>query len=83
MHNIPIHQPGLEEDFYRQHIAGSDAVQSLRHAMNHWCAVWFWPIDALRQDLAPLPLLFLSGDQDAVDTVAAKARPEPSRADRT
>jgi hypothetical protein len=73
LHNIPIHQPGLEEDFYRQHIAGSDAVQALRRAMDEWCAVWFWPIDALRQDLAPLPLSFLSGDQGSVDTVAATA----------
>jgi hypothetical protein len=73
LHKISIHKPELEEDFYRQHIAGSDAVQALRRAMDEWCAVWFWPIDALRQESGSDAASFLSGDQGSVDTVAATA----------
>ena len=56
MHKMPIHDTGERERVYREELVGSDAWQSLKDAMDLWCACWFWPADEL--DNAPLPREF-------------------------
>ncbi len=53
LHELPVQDSAERARLYRKELLGSAAYQSLRSAMDLWCACWFWPAD--RIDCAPLP----------------------------
>jgi hypothetical protein len=53
LHDLPIHESAERSRLYREELVGSETYQSLKAAMDLWCACWFWPADEL--DHAPLP----------------------------
>ena len=56
MHELPIHDAAERADVYRKDLLGSKEWQSLKEAMDLWCACWFWPADEIEH--APLPTSF-------------------------
>jgi hypothetical protein len=56
LHDLPVHDSAERSRLYREELVGSAAHQSLKAAMDLWCACWFWPADELEQ--APLPTTF-------------------------
>ena len=52
IHELPETESAERARLYRE-LRGSAGFQTLKEAMDLWCACWFWPADAL--DLAPLP----------------------------
>lgn len=58
LHQMALHDPEAREQFYREHIQNSPAVQRLKRAMDEWCAVWFWPMDEDSAKCAPTPRVF-------------------------
>ena len=56
MHELPIHDAAERADVYRADLLGSPEWQSLKEAMDLWCACWFWPVDEIEH--APLPTSF-------------------------
>ena len=53
LHDLPVHDSAERARVYREELVGSAAYQSLKAAMDLWCACWFWPADDLEH--APLP----------------------------
>jgi hypothetical protein len=53
LHDLPVHESAERARLYREELVGSPAHQSLKAAMDLWCACWFWSADEL--DHAPLP----------------------------
>ncbi len=47
LHDLPVHEVAERERLYRECIAENPAIQRLRTAFDTWCAIWFWPGDAL------------------------------------
>ncbi|MEI7924253.1 MAG: hypothetical protein WCJ40_20280, partial [Planctomycetota bacterium] len=58
LHNLPMNSPDERELFYRDHVQGSVPLQSLKAAMNEWCAIWFWRTDEESLRHVPTPLTF-------------------------
>ena len=56
MHALPVHDAAERADVYRRELLGSEVWQSLKEAMDLWCACWFWPADEI--EYAPLPTTF-------------------------
>ena len=56
LHALPVRDAAKRARRYREDFLGSPARQSLKAAMDLWCACWFWPADGL--DSAPLPTSF-------------------------
>ena len=56
LHDLPIHDSAERSRLYREELVGSAAHQSLKAALDLWCACWFWPADELEH--APLPTTF-------------------------
>ncbi len=56
MHAMPVQDAADRARLYRDELVGSAPWRALKHAMDLWCACWFWPADAL--DHAPLPSTF-------------------------
>ena len=56
LHDLPVHDSAERARLYREELVGSLAHQSLKAAMDLWCACWFWPYDELEH--APLPTTF-------------------------
>jgi hypothetical protein len=55
LHDLPGHEAEEREQYYRQHVENSPAVQQLETAMNEWCAIWFWPADEESLKHVPTP----------------------------
>ena len=53
LHSLPVRDPAALAARYRREFVGSSAWQSLKDAMDLWCACWFWPPEELHS--APLP----------------------------
>lgn len=53
LHNLPVHDSAERARIYRDEFIGSDTYQSLKTALDLWCACWFWPANELVH--APLP----------------------------
>jgi len=68
LHQMALHDPEAREQFYREHIQNSPAVQRLKRAMDEWCAVWFWPMDEKSATCVPTPKSFhaVTSTQEAV-----------------
>ena len=64
LHDQPIHDPGVQEARYRE-IEASESRQSLKQAMDEWCAVWFWPTDEESLLHIPTPATFHAKSSEA------------------
>ncbi len=64
LHDLPVHHSAERSRIYREELIGSDAYQTLKTAMDLWCACWFWPPDEL--DHAPLPTTLASPSQETL-----------------
>jgi hypothetical protein len=53
LHDLPVQDSAERSRLYREELVGSPAHQSLKAALDLWCACWFWPADELEH--APLP----------------------------
>jgi hypothetical protein len=69
LHDLPVQDSSERSRLYREELVGLPAYQSLKAAMNLWCACWFWPADEL--DHAPLPTT-LASPTEATQTVASR-----------
>ena len=58
LHNLPIHDTDEREQYYREHVEGSPALQQLKQGMDEWCALWFWPTNPASMALVPTPQTF-------------------------
>ena len=56
LHELPVQDAAERARLYRTELVGSAAYQSLKAAMDLWCACWFWPASELSS--APLPSTF-------------------------
>ncbi|HWN68296.1 MAG TPA: DNA methyltransferase, partial [Haliangium sp.] len=75
MQAVPVHEAAKRARMYTEELQRSESIRALRRALDAWCAIWFWPGDAL--DLAPTPetLHALPGDTAAiVDALARQYR---------
>jgi hypothetical protein len=57
LHAMPVHEADEREAHYRT-LEHNPAVLRLKRAMDEWCAVWFWPMDAESAKHAPTPKTF-------------------------
>ena len=53
MQAIPVHEPEVRADFYREHILDNPGLTRLKEVFDTWCTIWFWPPDQLEH--APTP----------------------------
>jgi hypothetical protein len=53
LHALPVQDSAERGRLYRKELLGSPTYQSLKAAMDLWCACWFWPADEIEH--APLP----------------------------
>jgi hypothetical protein len=53
LHDLPVHDAAERSRLYREALVGSSAYQSLKAALDLWCACWFWSAGDLEH--APLP----------------------------
>ena len=58
LHNLPIHDTDEREQYYREHVEGSPALQQLKQGMDEWCALWFWPANPASMAHVPTPQTF-------------------------
>ena len=75
MHAMPVHDTAERARHYREHFLGSPSWRSLKHAMDLWCACWFWPAEEIEQ--APLPSTFAEPEEETravADRIAAEMR---------
>ena len=73
LHDLPVQDSSERARIYREELLGSEAYRSLKHAMDLWCACWFWPADELEH--APLPTTFAE-TPESTRTVAARIAAE-------
>ncbi|MBI5445715.1 MAG: hypothetical protein HY900_31425 [Deltaproteobacteria bacterium] len=66
LHGLALHEADRRAEFYRDRILGDPDFQALKEAFDLWCALWFWPGDAL--DSAPTPKTFLKPSPEARET---------------
>ena len=75
MHAMPVQNTAERAGHYREHFLGSPSWRSLKHAMDLWCACWFWPADEIEQ--APLASTFAEPEEETrvvADRIAAEMR---------
>ncbi|MBN2437728.1 MAG: hypothetical protein JXL20_03920 [Deltaproteobacteria bacterium] len=53
LHELPVQNSTERSRIYREEFLGSEDWNSLKQAMDLWCACWFWPAEELA--CAPLP----------------------------
>ena len=57
LHRLPVHDSDRRAAVYRDEILANPNYHALKARMDLWCALWFWPGDAIEQ--APLPRDFI------------------------
>ena len=75
MHAMPVHETAEQARVYREQFLGSPSWRSLKHAMDLWCACWFWPTEEIEH--APLPSTFAEPPEEtwaAAERIAAELR---------
>ena len=75
IHALPVHDAAERADVYRRELLGSEVWQSLKEAMDLWCACWFWPADEI--EYAPLPTTFADPPEEtraAAQRIATEMR---------
>ncbi len=73
MHALPVQDAAARARRYRDDLLGSPAWQSLKAALDRWCACWFWPPGEI--DCAPLPTTF-TAPPPKTQAVAARVAAE-------
>ena len=73
MHALPVQDAAERARRYRDDLLGSPAWQSLKAALDRWCACWFWPPGEI--DCAPLPTTF-TAPPPKTQAVAARVAAE-------
>jgi hypothetical protein len=68
LHELPVHAVAEGARLYSQKILGNPAIERLRMAFDTWCAIWFWPGDALEH--VPTPSQLLDPPREAREIVA-------------
>ncbi len=71
MHALPLHETEQRAAFYRTRVGGHFGLTSLREAFDVWCALWFWPVEALEH--FPLPEQF-ADPPEATRKIVAQLR---------
>jgi len=64
LHELPVHDSEEHARRYREEFLETGAYKAVKARMDLWCALWFWPGDAL--DLAPLPRSFAEPSPEAM-----------------
>ena len=75
MHALPVQDAAERARIYRERLLGSPAWQSLKRAMDLWCACWFWPAEEIER--APLPSTFVDPPEETgavAERIAAEMR---------
>ncbi len=62
MHELSVAEAEERGALYRSRVLESEPLQRLKEAFDTWCAVWFWPADAL--GVAPRPRTFLEPGEE-------------------
>jgi hypothetical protein len=68
MEQIPVQEPEERAEFYRRELLENSAFQRLCSAFDTWCALWFWPPEALAT--APVASRFGAPDEAASRVIA-------------
>ncbi len=63
LHALPVHETEKRAEVYQNQILNNPAYAALRDRLDLWCAIWFWPGDAL--DIAPMPNQFQKPGKEA------------------
>lgn len=63
LHNLPVHDSEGRAKLYQEKIVNNPALKRLKGAFDTWCAIWFWPGDAL--DFAVTPQNFYEPLEEA------------------
>jgi hypothetical protein len=66
LHDLPVADPDQRECYYREHVEKSPTLNTLKTAMDEWCAIWFWPIDEKSLKHVPTPLTFHASSTEFV-----------------
>ena len=75
MHAMPVQDTAERARHYREQFLGSPSWRSLKHAMDLWCACWFWPAEEIEH--APLPSTFAEPAEETravAERIAAEMR---------
>ncbi len=75
LHELPVQNSTERSRIYREEFLGSQDWNSLKQAMDLWCACWFWPAEELA--CAPLPTTFndpLAETISVAERIAASKR---------
>jgi hypothetical protein len=72
LHDLPVHAAVARARAYRDEVQGSVEYQTLKRAMDLWCACWFWPATAISD--APLPTAFAAPSKDTLATAERVSR---------
>lgn len=72
IHALPVHETEKRSQLYHEKVLNNPRYHALKERMDLWCALWFWPGDAI--DKAPLPAGFnsLSEEVKAISRLVAK-----------
>lgn len=71
MHAAPIHDVSARATIFAEQIRDSPALRELRHVLDGWCAIWFWPGATL--DDAPTPRTYAAPSEATSSEVARLA----------
>ncbi|MCF7992140.1 MAG: hypothetical protein K9M02_17005 [Thiohalocapsa sp.] len=64
LHALPVHETEKRAEVYQNKIVNNPAYGALKDRLDLWCALWFWPGDALAT--APLPRQFQNPGEEAL-----------------
>ena len=71
LHALPVHDTEARAELYGEHVLGNPRYHALKARMDLWCALWFWPGDAI--ETAPMPVEFAKPSVDALRIAATVA----------
>lgn len=71
LHELPVQNSTERSRIYREEFLGSEDWNSLKQAMDLWCACWFWPAEELT--CAPLPTTLAEPSAQSLEVAARVA----------
>ena len=71
LHALPMHDTEARAELYGEHVLGNPRYHALKARMDLWCALWFWPGDAI--EAAPMPVKFVKPSDDVLRIAATVA----------
>lgn len=69
IHAIAVNNADEREQAYRERFEKSRPLKNLAHALDEWCAVWFWPTDEEALKHVPTPLTFHRSTPEREDII--------------